>query len=361
MRDDEPVDFWAEFRADWVKRLLLVLSLFSALFGRAVEPGLRGLAAHQTFERLATLSSLLSNALAIGLLVVLGAAVNEMSRRREISPWVRWLAFGLGMAAFTLMVGAVSSRAPKGFFSLPLAVVAMAGLLASGLESLRFPHSRGIGIVFLVLSVSVLLRVVAYRLASHDERAIDYFGAARAVALVALLFEALATLLAAVWLFARTRGARVLLALALLASGITAAVYTGDAGTPVQSVLRALSSDVTLYDATLGRLSVGLGVFAFLLAAISACQSTPVILLSATLGLALIGRGATDAPLRALVSMTASLWLLLSARDPRVLRLLFTKTKSQPPSPPSSALSDPKLSSARGAVPGPSEAQPFSK
>jgi hypothetical protein len=310
--------------ASWLLRVTAIVGAIAAGVGVLVAPGLRGNAT----EAAVVFGDRAANTLAYffcGLLVaLLCAGAYELSRAKGVPIAARVIAVGAAGLVVALSAPALVHRLHTPL-ALALALASSAVALASGVSSLRAPHTRAVGAVLVLLAFAALLRLLGWEIAAAaGERAsLPLYNTSRVLATAGFVLEGLAQLVAAAWL--GTRGGwtgRLLANGAIVGSFVFtwAAARGSISGAPLwQTVLHSALADAAGAPPPYGLAAIAtfLASSAILLALVSALQGGQVIAIVAALSLALVSRGALDVPLRALAAAVAGHWLLLSRADPR--------------------------------------------
>ncbi|MDB4946876.1 MAG: hypothetical protein JWP97_6410 [Labilithrix sp.] len=307
--------------------LTATLGVLAKALGVLVLPGMVGTTSQRAIELVEPLAATVSYAFAALLAMLAAFGAFELSRSRDVGVVVRGAAIGLSGLVVALAAPSVVSRLQI-VPSMALAIFAaiLAGVAA--IATLRAVHTRMVGVVLGMLALAALLRPIAWEMAylAGERASLGLYSGARALATIAVIVQALATLAAAAWLGTRSavRGRLLANGAIVVAFALTylAAHDPGDA-TPstVQAVLHAsLAQAPNLPLAVqLASIAAFLVPATILLALVAVVQraSTPAVL--GVLALALLSQGATDVPLQALCIAAAAVWGILAMADPRTM------------------------------------------
>ena len=324
-----------------------VTAVLAKLFGVLIAPGFRGIASQKTMDLVDTVSATLAYALTALLIALVCAASFELARSSRVPFVIR-----AAIVAFSGLVVALASPAVIGRLhsaaALMLAVVTSLIALAAGLTAVRSPHTRALGAVVTLLALAGAVRPFSWQLysMSADHTDLRLFDVATASACSGVILQALATLLAAIWLATRSPYAgrlganiAVILSFALTWLGLR---ETSSADSPIIAILRTSFDQLVQPNLPFGISAVAafLVPASIFLGLLSVIQRAHAPAIAAGLTLMLISGGAFDVPLQALAAVAGAQWALLAMGDDRGVwaRLMAERQRSgvkQPTSPAS--------------------------
>lgn len=319
----------AAINVAWAGSALVLTAVVGAaakVFGVIIAPGMRGIASQGAMDAVEILSATLSYTFAALLVALICAGSFELARARKIGVLSRGTVVAVSGLVVALASPAVVQRLHT-VAGVALAVVASIIAIAAAIGTIRAAHTRIVGAVLGMLALSGLLRPLSWQLtALANERAsLGLYNAGRGLATLAVVVQALATLLAAAWLGTRSRvrgrlfaNAAIVIAFALT---YIAARDSGDAPSSIEVVLRSsLSQAVTLpLPYGLASIAAFLVPATILLALVAIAQRAPPPAVLAALALALLSHGAFDVPLHALAVTAAAQWAMLAMADERTM------------------------------------------
>jgi small-conductance mechanosensitive channel len=197
--------------------------------------------------------------------------------------------------------------------------------VAAGIAAARAMHTRAAGLTMMLLVTGAALRLVAYMTLQRGAEAGDtsQYGVGLAISTASLVFEALAYLVAALWL--ATRGGmsgkvlvNVALGIAICLAWLASQSRSGQ-GADARSVLQVALTTSGSHGLPnrlpwLGRF---LAVLSPMLAGAFVAQWRHASLVVAGIGLAILSRGTLDVPLYTFLLVAGSLALVLAAPDKR--------------------------------------------
>jgi len=291
--------------------------------GVLVAPGLRGVAEARTVDTAQFSAATLGYAFTLLLLLVVCVGAYELSRERRIATVLRG-GVVLGAAlVLALMRQALHRHLPAGT-ALVMAIVAGLVAVVATVRVLRHARTRALGAVLGLLALSGLLRAAAWSVATlaGEHANVMLYGTSRSVATGAMVFQALATLLAAAWLGTRSpwRG-RALANAAILGAFVLTYLATREMPTTmssVEAVLRgSLPTTVGVPTPHFESVAEFLLPASVLLAGVALVQRAQPPAVLTALGLALLSAGSFDVPIHALAIVAAAQWAMLATTDDR--------------------------------------------
>ncbi|HEY8079164.1 MAG TPA: hypothetical protein VIF62_33760 [Labilithrix sp.] len=312
----------------WANGALMLtasLAAIAKIAGVIVAPGIRGEAAQRTVENVEWASGTLAYVLAALLVALVCGGSFELARARRIGIGARGTVVGFAGLVVALASPAVVMRLHT-VAALLLAVVTSVVALVAGLTAIRAAHTRALGAVLALLAGCGLLRPVAWEISAFaaDRASLGMFRTAVALASVAVVAHALATLLAAAWLGTRSlwRGrvlANVVIALAFVVTYF-AARDTDAAPTAFESFLHASVAQMGQSGGLalpfgLDKIAMFLVPASIVLAIVALVQRAQPPAILASFALALLSHGSFDVPLQALAVCAAAQWVLLAQAD----------------------------------------------
>ncbi len=326
-------------RSMWILRIGALCAVVATALGRIVAPGLRGNASEDVvvfWDRAAAVSAYAMSCMLMAALVM---GIYELSRRAKLGIGTRLVSvMSVGIIIATVLP-AFSRRLPL-LLAIIMAIATCGLCLIAALHAIRAPHTRAVATVLGLFGAAALARLFGWELAvaAGDHASAQLYAWARGVATAGVVFEGLGQLVAAAWLGTRTRLLGQMLSTAAVAAAF---IMTWGAA-------RGVQAGADLWEAVLhGSLgesasippSYGLSAIAtFLVAAsvsfalVAVVQRRQVVTITSALALALVGRGAYDAPLRALASAVAAVWILLALTDDRAMWRALMASRAPEPS-----------------------------
>ncbi len=323
----------AELPSVWLLHAAAITAVVAAALARIVAPGLRGNASDTVVFSWDRASAIATYALSVLLMAVAGRGIYELARRPQLPVTSRILSIsGVGIV-MALVVPSFLKRLPVGP-TIVLALAATVVAICAGLNGLRAPHTRAVGVVLAFLGVASLVRLVSWELAvmAGDHASVRLYDWSRSVATAAVVIEGVGQLSAAAWLGTRSRFVgQAMSSIAvggafLITWGAAKGVHAGAA--PWQAVLHTALADAPGIPPpyALGAIATFLVSASILFALVALLQRRQAVAVTSALALALIARGAFDAPLRALSVVVGGVWLMLAVTDNRAMwRTLATE------------------------------------
>ncbi len=321
--------------------LTTIVGILAKTLGVLVAPGMRGIAQQRAMESTEVATGALGYTFA-GLLVALVCGGSfELARVRKVPVAVRAI-----VVAISGLVVALASPSVVGRLQVPaaLALAFASGLvvIVGGAAALRSAQTRLLGAVLVFLALSGLVRPAAWLVAwfAGEHASLSLYHLARAIATSAVVFQGLATLLAAAWLGTRSRWrGRVLANLAIVIAFLVTYLAAREGETPpssVEAVLRGSLNAAGGVPAPYGLSSIAafLVPASILLAGVALAQHPHPAAILCSLALALLSQGSFDVPLQALAAAAAAQWALLGMADERALWTALTRPAADPPDPP---------------------------
>lgn len=313
-----------EVRATWFLRVGALCAVVAAVLGRVVAPGVRGNASERVVVFWDRASAVGAYAMACLLVASLLYGVYDLSRRVRIALLPRIVSVcGVGIVVATVIF-AFQRRLPI-LLAVLMAVASSFVVLSGAVTSLRAAHTRAVAVVLGLLGSAGLVRMLAWELAvvAGEQASARIYGWGRGVATLGVILEGSAQLIAAAWLGTRTRVLGQVLSSLTVAFAFVmtwAAAQGIRSGAPFwQTMLHTALGDAAGIPPPFGLSAIAIFLVAssILFALVALLQRGPIPIVMCALSLALIGRGAFDAPLRALASATAAVWLMLAVVDTR--------------------------------------------
>ncbi|CAN5857352.1 hypothetical protein BH11MYX4_BH11MYX4_31730 [soil metagenome] len=313
----------------WASSALVLTAVVGALakvLGVVVAPGMRGVASQRTVEAVEILSATLAYTFAALLVALICGGSFELARARKIGVISRGSVVAISGLVVALASPAVVQRL-HAVAGIALAVVASLLAVVASASTIRVAHTRIVGGVLGMFALSALLRPISWQLvALASERAsLGLYNAGKGMATVAVVVQALAALLAAAWLWTRSRFRGRLLSngAIVVAFAITyvAARDSGETPSSIEAVLRGSLSQAVGSVLPYGLTSIAafLVPATILLALVAVVQRAHPPAVLATLGLALLSQGSFDVPLHALAVTAAAQWAMLAMADERTM------------------------------------------
>jgi hypothetical protein len=307
-------------------RGIAFVAVVASAVGVIVAPGVKSVASQRVVEAMDRTGATLGYFLFVGLLVLAVRGVYELVRTSELSVPLRIVLLGGTGLVMAVAVPGVSTRLPN-VASLVLAVATGGLVLTSSVRSAVSPSTRAVALVLGLTSLAALARAGVWVLAdvALTRASVQFFSMASLVASLGVVLEAAGQAVTAAWLGTRRRWGVV-----LAVAGVTAAflltwgVVRGDQADPgfLSTVLHRALADAAGLPEPLGlrSLAVFVATGATPLALVVALQGARSergveTAVATSLALALLARGRFDAPLRAMVALVASLWLLVALVD----------------------------------------------
>jgi hypothetical protein len=301
-----------------------VVAVAAKIAGVILAPAARGLFTSNTVNAVEWASGAFAYALTALLVALVCGASFDLARARSVHGAARG-----GIVAATGLVVALASPAVVERLSAPptviLAVISSMVALVAGAVVVRAPQTRAVGGILVLLAICGLARLVAWETSTiaFDRGNVSLRDAARVFATVGVGLQAIAALLAAMWIGTRAgwRGrilANVAIILAFAATWI--AGRASDSPSALEAVLRISLSTAAGMPSPyhLGAIAAFLVPASILLAAVALVQPGRPALLAA-LSLALLSHGAFDVPLQALLVTASAQWAILAMIDQRGL------------------------------------------
>jgi hypothetical protein len=311
----------------WAAGALMItagLAVVAKVAGVVLAPGLRGLGSQKTMDFVDTGSAALAYTLAGLLVALLCAGSFELARVRRIGIGARATVVGLSGLVVALASPAVITRLHP-IAALVLAIITSLIVLVAGVVASRASHTRAVAAILALLATAGLLRPFAWEasMIGGERASPSMFQFGVVLAAVAVIVQALATLLAATWLATRSlwRG-RVLANVAVVLAFVVtylAARETAGAPSSLDSALQAALGRTMGVQLPYGISSVAAFLMpaSLLLAAVALLQRAQPVAVVAALCFALLSGGSFDVPLQALAIVVAAEWLMLSTADDR--------------------------------------------
>ena len=324
-------------RAGWLVRAAALIAVLAAAVGVVIARGLEGNVGDRVVapaEKVAATLAYFMGAVLVGL-IVWGAFETVRIKRALLATRivvVAGSAFGVAMVTLSIQY-----RLPWGA-SVLLCVATALATLASGINALRAPHTRAVGVVLGILGIAALARLTAWEIATsagdsplQNEHVLT---ASRAFVTAGVVLEGLAQLIAAAWLGTRSKAwGQLLSSIAILcAFVITWGVAQGaSSGVLWQQVVRRALGDAMGNPPPFGlnAVAVFLASAGILLALVAAVQPGQVVVVVSVLSLALVSRGTFDVPLRALAALAASHWLTIAMGDDRAMWRVLLESRNK--------------------------------
>ena len=309
-------------RSAWLLYSTTVVSAVAVFLG-VIAPGVRGVASDKVvsfWERLSNTWLDASALLLIGLLVL--GIYELLVETRVVMAAKIALMFGGAATVVAAAVSLVYPLAPLITVILMMAVGLLAGV--AGTLTLRATHTRAGGMVLLLLGLSGILRLIAWRFAVAGATDPGTYGIGRGFATASVVFEGMAQAGTIAWVGVRGRWVGQLLTPLALALAFFLVWSAGqgrgeDAPQWKMALWGALGWVPPPEPYGLSTLSVFFGVSAPLLglaALLAGRRQGPI---SAAVAIAVMARGLYDVPLRAMLLAAAAVWMVLAMVDDRVM------------------------------------------
>jgi hypothetical protein len=323
--------------------LTTVVGALAKVFGVLVAPGMRGIASQRAMEIADGLSSTFSYTFAALLIALICGGSFELARSRKIGVVSRGGVVAVSGLLVALASPAVLQRLHTAA-ALALALVASVLAMIASASTLRVAQTRAVGALLALLSLSGLLRPIAWELTAlaGEHASLGLYHAGRTLATITIAVQAFATLLAAAWLGTRSRWRGRMLAngAIVVAFAITylAARDSGDTPSTLEAVLRGSLSQASGLPMpyALGSIAAFLVPATILLALVAVVQRAQPPAVLAAMGLALLSQGAFDVPLHALAIAAAGQWAMLAMNDERSLWTARVQQREQASAPAAS-------------------------
>ncbi|AKU97981.1 hypothetical protein AKJ09_04645 [Labilithrix luteola] len=313
----------------WASGALLLtgaLAVVAKIAGVVVLPGMRGVAVQSSVDTMDVVSSALGYTLAGMLVALVCGGSFELARATKIGTFARGLIVAMSGLVVALASPAVVQRLHT-VATLSLASVTSLVAFTAGVVALRNPRTRALGTIFLLFSLSGMLRPLAWGLVglAGERASLTMYQVGRGCGTGAVVTHMLGTLIAAAWLATRSRfrGRMLANAAVILAFAMTylAARETEAPETELLAILRT-----SLVQTASASLSYGMSAIAafllpasLLLAIVALLQTKQPVALTVAFALALISQGAFDVPMQALAITAAAQWTLLAMVDDRAM------------------------------------------
>ncbi len=320
-------------RSAWLLRACTVVSSLAVVLGAIIAPGVRGVASDKVVSFWQTFAATFSNAAALLLIGLMVLGVYELLVDTKIAyPAKAAVMFGSAAAVVVAALAFFFQMANLVSVLLALAV-GLVGAVA-GAMALRASHTRAGGMVLLLLVVSAVLRLIAWRVAVAGATEPSTYSVARGFATASVVFEGFAQAATVVWVGMRGRWVGQIATPAALAIAFFLVWSAGqgrseDAPQWKMALWGSLGWLPPPEPFGLSTLSVYFGVSAPLLALAAVIAVWQSASMSAAIALAILARGMVDVPLRGLFLATAAIWMLLAMADDRSMwRALVDQKRS---------------------------------
>lgn len=319
-----------EVRVTWAAGAIWLTALIgtaSKILGVMVVPGLRGVASARAIEWAEIASGALAYVLTALLVALVCTGSFELARARQVGVVRRALVVGLTGLTVALASPALVTRLHT-VAALGLAVVSSFVAIVCGTRASAAPRTRALGAVLVVLATAALLRVVGWESAviGGEHANMSLFQLGRGLVTGAVALEAIAVLLAVVWiaLAGGLRG-RILGNVAMLGAAVITYLAARGSDDVTGEVLRnALLPLVTMPEPYALVPVAAFQISATVLLAAVALTVAPRAtkpgatlsrLVPASLALVLLSRGAFDVPLQALAAIAGGVWAVLATSE----------------------------------------------
>jgi hypothetical protein len=333
-----PTDGAAASHADTLgaaTRILAWAGFGAVLFANLVVTGLRSVAGQRTVETSERIGTTLSYLLALLAAAFIFRAAYELIKPQRMAVLPRFIVAGLAVIGCALASPALGTRLPQPI-AVGIVVLTCAMALASSFLAVRALHTRAAGLVVGILAITGLLRMIAwYSLTRGVEDANpSRYGLGLSLATGAAIGEALAYLVAALWL--ATRGGpsgkvlvNVALALAIFLTWTSggAPTDTGFRSVVQTAMAEAVASGLPTASPTLTHFLVAASIF---LGGAFVAQRRQAPLVVGALALSIFSRGMLDVPLRSFMMVAGSIGLVLAASDERTMWTQLLATRKEP-------------------------------
>ncbi|MCL2724451.1 MAG: hypothetical protein FWD69_08445 [Polyangiaceae bacterium] len=319
----------------WASGTLLLagaVGILAKVGGVLIAPGMRGIAAQGTVETTEILTSALGYTFAAMLVTLASAGAFELTRSTRISVLVR----GIVVAVCGLVIALVSPAVVQKlhpFAAITLSIVASMIAFVAGITAARIPHTRALGAVLVLLSLSGILRPNAWGLVAlaGEHASLTLFNVGRILGTISVIVQCVATLLVAVWLAMRSRTSRIFANGAVVLGFVITYVAARNIEDPSSTIaiLRAslLQVATTSVSRSLSSVAAFLIPASLLLAVVALAQRRFPPAITVSFALALLSQGSFDVPLQALAITAAAMWTLLAMADDRAMWTTLVATK----------------------------------
>ncbi|CAN5564557.1 hypothetical protein BH09MYX1_BH09MYX1_21300 [soil metagenome] len=321
-------------RSAWLLYAATIVSTIAVVLGGIIAPGVRGVASDKVVSFWQTSSATFVNASGLLLIGLLVLGIFEFLVDTRVSPAAKGaILFGSAGVVMVAALSFVYQMAP----AISVLLVGAVALVAcvSGSLALRATHTRAGGLILVLLAVSGLLRLVAWRIAVAGATEPGTYDVARGFETAAVVFEGFAQAGTVVWVGMRGRWVGQLTTPLALAGAFFLVWSAGQGradGAPQwkMALWGALGWLPPPEPYAISTLSVFFGVSAPLLALAALIAVRGQGAISAAVALAILSRGAVDVPLRGLLLCAASIWMVLAMVDDRAMWRGLVEEKKKP-------------------------------
>jgi hypothetical protein len=310
-------------RSAWLLYASTIVSAIAVVLGVIIAPGVRGVASDKVVSFWQTFSAIFSNSAAILLIGLMVLGIYELLVDTKVAYAAKGgIMFGSAASVVVASLAFVFPMANLVSVLLILAACLVAGV--AGSMALRSEHTRAGGMVVMLLAVSALLRLIAWRLAVAGATEPGTYATARGFATASVVCEGFAQAATVVWVGMRGRWVgQVTTPLAL--AGAFFIVWSAGQGRGEDAPQWKMALWGSLgwlpppEPFALSTLAVYFGVSAPLLALAALVAVRKQGVMSASIALAILARGMLDVPLRSLFLCAAAIWMVLTTVDDRAM------------------------------------------